>query len=34
VLYSKNSGRTVKLDGEEQLILREEEIIAVVEQGE
>jgi chaperonin GroES len=34
VLYSKNSGQTVKLDGEEQLILREEEIIAVVEQGE
>jgi chaperonin GroES len=34
VLYSKNSGRTVKLDSEEQLILREEEIIAVVEKGE
>jgi chaperonin GroES len=34
VLYAKTAGQTVKLEGEEQLILREEEIIAVVEQGE
>lgn len=34
VLYSKHAGQTVKLDSEEFLILREEEIIAVIEQGE
>jgi chaperonin GroES len=34
VLYAKHAGQTVKLDGEEFLILREEEIIAVIEQGE
>ena len=34
VLFGGNAGQTVKLEGEEQLILREEEVIAVVEQGE
>lgn len=34
ILYGQTAGQTVKLDGEEQLILREEEIMAVVEQGE
>ena len=31
ILYSQYAGQTVKLDGEEQLILREDEIMAVVE---
>jgi chaperonin GroES len=34
VLYGKTSGQTIKVENDEYLILREEEIIAVVEQGE
>jgi chaperonin GroES len=31
ILFSKYSGNEVKIDGEEHLILREEEILAVIE---
>lgn len=34
VLFSKFAGQTVKIDGEELLILKEEEIMAVINQGE
>ena len=34
VLFGKNSGQNVKVDGEEFLILKEEEILAVINQGE
>ena len=34
VLFGKFAGQTVKVNGEELLILREEEIFAIVEQGE
>ena len=34
VLFGKFSGQTVKLDGEELLILREEDILGVITQGE
>jgi len=33
VLFGKYSGQTVKVDGEELLVLREEDIFAVVEGG-
>lgn len=31
VLFGKYAGQTVKIDGEELLVLREEDIVAVVE---
>ena len=34
VLFGKFSGQTVKIEGEELLILKEEEILAVINQGE
>ena len=34
VLFGKFAGQTVKVDGEELLILKEEEILAVITQGE
>jgi chaperonin GroES len=34
VLFGKFAGQTVKVDGEELLILREEDILAVINQGE
>ena len=34
VLFGKNSGQTVKVNGEEVLILDEEQILAIVNQGE
>lgn len=34
VLFGKFSGQTVKIDGEELLILKEEDILAVITQGE
>ena len=34
VLFGKFAGQTVKLEGEEVLILKEEEIYAVIDQGE
>jgi chaperonin GroES len=34
VLFGKFSGQTVKVDGEELLILREEDILGVITQGE
>jgi chaperonin GroES len=34
VLFSKFAGQTVKIEGEELLILKEEEILAVINQGE
>lgn len=34
VLFGKFAGQTVKIDGEELLILKEEDILAVVTQGE
>ena len=34
VLFGKFAGQTVKVDGEELLILREEDVLAVIEQGE
>src|SRR3990172_1430850 len=33
VLFSKYSGTEVKIDGEEHLIMREEDLLAVIEQG-
>jgi chaperonin GroES len=32
VLFGKYSGQTVKMDGEEVLVMREEDILAVIEQ--
>ena len=34
VIFGKFSGQTVKVDGEELLILREEDILGVITQGE
>lgn len=34
VLFSKNAGQTVKLEGEEFVIMREDDIMAIVKQGE
>ena len=34
VLFGKFAGQTVKIDGEELLILREEDILGVISQGE
>ena len=34
VLFSKHAGQTVKIDGEEFHILREDDVMAVVKQGE
>jgi chaperonin GroES len=34
VLFGKYAGQTVKIHGEEVLILKEEEIYAIIEQGE
>jgi chaperonin GroES len=34
VLFGKLSGQTVKVDGEELLMLKEEDILAVINQGE
>lgn len=34
VLFGKFSGQTVKVDGEELLILKEDDILAVINQGE
>lgn len=34
VLFSKHAGQTVKVDNEEFLIMREDDIMAVVKQGE
>ena len=34
VLFGKFAGQTVKIKGEEMLILKEEEIYAIIEQGE
>ena len=33
VLYSKYAGTTIKLDGEEYLILKETDVLAIVENG-
>ena len=33
VLFGKYSGQEVKLDGEEYLIMREEEVLGVIEEG-
>lgn len=34
VVFNQHAGQTVKVDGEEQLVLFESEIMAIVEQGE
>ena len=34
VLFSKMAGQTVKVEGEEYLIMREDDIMAIVRQGE
>ena len=34
VLFSKHAGQTVKIDGEEYLIMREDDVMAVVNKGE
>lgn len=34
VLFSKHAGQTVKVEGEEYRIMREEDIMAIVKQGE
>lgn len=34
VIYSKHAGSTVKIDGEEYVVLKEEDILAIVGQGE
>src|SRR5579863_2472180 len=34
ILFGKYSGQEVKLDGEEYLIMKEEEVLAVIEGGE
>src|SRR5579872_2186505 len=33
ILFGKYSGQEIKLDGEEYLIMREDEVLAVVEEG-
>jgi len=34
ILFGKYSGQEIKLDGEEYLIMREDEVLAVIEEGE
>jgi chaperonin GroES len=34
VLFSKHAGQTVKIDGQEYLIMREDDVMAIVKQGE
>jgi chaperonin GroES len=34
VLFSKFAGQTVKVDGEEYVVMREDDIMAIVKQGE
>lgn len=34
VLFGKHAGQTIKVNGEELLVLKEEEILAVINQGE
>lgn len=34
VLFSKHAGQTVKVDGEEFVIMREDDVMAVLKQGE
>jgi chaperonin GroES len=34
VLFSKHAGQTVKIDGQEYHILREDDVMAIVQQGE
>ena len=34
ILFGKYSGQEIKLDGEEFLIMREDEVLAVIEDGE
>ena len=34
ILFGKYSGQEIKLDGEEYLIMREDEVLAVIENGE
>ena len=34
ILFGKYSGQEIKLDGEEYLIMREDEVLAVIEDGE
>ena len=34
VLFSKHAGQTVKIDGEDYHILREDDVMAIVQQGE
>jgi chaperonin GroES len=34
VLFSKSAGQTVKVDGEEYVVMREDDIMAIVKQGE
>jgi len=34
ILFGKYSGQDIKLDGEEYLIMREDEVLAVIEDGE
>lgn len=33
VLFGKDSGQTVKIDGQELLVLREEDVMGVIEEG-
>jgi chaperonin GroES len=34
ILFGKYSGQEIKLDGEEYLIMREDEVLAVIDQGD
>ena len=34
ILFGKYSGQEIKLDGEEYLIMREDEVLAVIDEGE
>ena len=34
ILFGKYSGQEIKIDGEEYLIMREDEVLAVIEEGE
>jgi chaperonin GroES len=34
VLFSKHAGQTIKIDGQEYHILREDDVMAIVQQGE
>ena len=34
ILFGKYSGQEIKLDGEEYLIMREDEVLAVIEDGD